>query len=79
MDHESRSALQRLAGEEHGIPEQLHGRINGESLSELKADAQQLARQLGLAPPPQERGADGKFGGGGSAINLALRKAAGRA
>lgn len=79
LDPDSRAALQRLAGESAAIPAALHGRIRGDDLASLQADAAQLAHDLGIAPAQErQRGADGRFGNT-SDMTQRIRRAAGRA
>ena len=78
MDDETRSYLANTIGEEFGVPQQLRSRLTGESLSELRADAQALAKQLGIAPE-RERDGGGKFTGGAADMNRLIREKAGRA
>jgi hypothetical protein len=74
MDDETRLALQQLAGDDIGIPASLHGRLRGDSLGELKADARRLADELGIGQP--DRDEHGRFVGD---MNARIRRAAGRA
>jgi len=78
-DAETLSFLAHHVGEEHGIPEQLRSRLSGETVSELRADAAALAKQLGIAPqePDRERDHGGRFASSASTMNRAIRQAAG--
>ena len=76
VDDESLEALRRIAGDAAGVPSDLHSRLRGESLSELKADATSLARELGIGETPaQRRDGNGKYA---TDMNQLLRQAAGR-
>ena len=77
-DAETLSFLAHHVGEEHGIPEQLRSRLSGETVSELRHDASELAKQLGIAPV-QERQRDeaGRFARTSSGFNRLIREAAG--
>jgi hypothetical protein len=81
VDDETRNFIAHHVGAEANIPEAMRPRIGGEDLGSMRRDAAELARQLGIAPPPQESARDstGRFTGGASAINLAIRRKAGRA
>jgi hypothetical protein len=71
--------LQKVAGDEHGIPAQLHARIAGEDLPSMRRDAKQLAREAGLAEEPaRERDERGRFARTSSGFNSLIRAAAGR-
>ena len=77
LDEESRSALVQLAGGEHDIPEPLRGRLRGDDLRSLRADAIAMRAELGLEPldESQPRGEGGRFAGD---MNSKIRRAAGR-
>jgi hypothetical protein len=59
-DDETQRVLRDVAGDEHAIPERLRGRLRGETIAELRKDAQVLARELGLVQE-QPRDSSGKF------------------
>jgi hypothetical protein len=59
-DDETQRVLRNVAGGEHDIPERLRGRLRGETIAELRKDAQVLARELGLVQE-QPRDSSGKF------------------
>jgi hypothetical protein len=81
MDAESLATLRAIAGQEAGIPEQLHARLRGESIKELREDARALALDAGFAEPPepQPRDASGRFASTSSHqdFNNAVRAMAG--
>jgi hypothetical protein len=79
VDDETRTALQRLAGDEAGIPAQLHGRLRGESIKELREDARAFALDAGFAEPPeaQPRNERGQFQRPNQRVNDAVRAAFG--
>jgi hypothetical protein len=79
VDAESLNALRRVAGEEAGVPEQLHGRITGEDLPSMRRDASELAAALGIAPPEpgRERDERGRFSRTSSGFNALIRERAG--
>jgi hypothetical protein len=82
VDAETRSFLAHHVGAEHDIPEAIRPRLVGESVSELRADAAALAKQLGIAPqePARERDEAGRFASTASGtMNRIIREAAGRA
>jgi hypothetical protein len=79
-DAETLSFLAHHVGEEHGIPEALRPRLAGETVAELRADAQALAKDLGLAAPEPARARDegGRFARTSSGdMNAIIRAAAG--
>jgi hypothetical protein len=59
-DDETQRVLRDVVGNEHAIPERLRGRLRGETIAELRKDAQVLARELGIAPE-QPRDEHGRF------------------
>jgi hypothetical protein len=79
LDPETRAFLQDRVGEEHQVPEPLRSRLSGETVSDLRADAQALAKQLGIAPPAPERGRDqaGRFATASGGMSAVIRRAAG--
>jgi hypothetical protein len=71
--------LREIAASEAGLPPQLAGRVNGESIGEMRRDAQALALDLGYAEPPepQPRNERGQFKRDNQRVNDAIRSAAG--
>ena len=70
VDGESLRALQEAAGASAGLPEALCGRLTGETLGELREDAERLVGEL---RPPQPRDPEGRF-----SFSDEIRRQAGR-
>jgi hypothetical protein len=77
LDAETLSYLRTRIAQEAGLPEQHAQRLIGGSLRELRDDAKQMARELGIAVDDRERDEQGRFRSGAS-MNEILRSAAGR-
>ncbi len=71
VDSESLDLLQRMAAQEAGLPERLRGRLAGDTIGALRADAKKLAVDLGYVQP-QARDAGGRF-----TMNDEIRRRAG--
>ena len=80
MDDATRQVLQRVVGDEAGLPASVHTRLRGDDVAALLADARAMRSELGLPPldKPQERDEGGKFSGGRAQINAMIRAKAGR-
>jgi hypothetical protein len=74
VDDETSQTLRELAAREHGLPQELARRVNGDSISAMRKDARQLALDLGFAAP-QPRASGGQF----ASFSDEIRAAAGRA
>jgi hypothetical protein len=59
-DDETQRVLRDVAGGEHNIPERLRGRLRGDTISDLRKDAQTLAKELGIVEQ-QPRDDHGRF------------------
>jgi hypothetical protein len=78
VDPESRAYIADHVGQENDIPEALRSRLNGESLAELRADAQAMREQLGIAQEPaRQRDQAGRFAKTSSGFSTLIRQAAG--
>jgi hypothetical protein len=73
-DDETQRVLRNVAGGEHNIPERLRGRLRGDTIGDLRKDAQQLAKELGIVEP-QPRDAHGRYA---SSMDELIRHGIGR-
>jgi hypothetical protein len=86
MDDELFSIARASIGAEHGLTPQQSARLRGQSAGELRADALEMRRELGLDPveePPRDQGgryakSRGIYDQRGLDINRLIREASGR-
>jgi hypothetical protein len=75
MDDESLDLLRDIAAREADLPPQLHRRVAGSNIVELRQDAAKLAEELGIRPTARDE--HGRFTS--CDMTARIRAAAGRA
>lgn len=76
-DAELLGYVRERVADEAGLPEGWASRLHGLTLRELRDDARNLRRTLGL-DPDTSRTADGRYASSHERMNAELRRAAGR-